>query len=185
MADYDGMDAIIVVTTTLKDGGLPVVGHVAVYLQDSDGNWYITEYTGNIYDPRNATVQCDPAKMDDVQKMLDQENIDGKEYVYIKGNFNESVEYAKSVDDTKYGGYDPVFNNCAHYVQNVMRRGSFENELVRAKTTIHKTIPITYLNDIIATVETVKIRNDIADTVKSIWNTAKDLWARLKRGALT
>ena len=56
-ADFGGEDAIYVVDYGINQG-LPVVGHAYVYLQDSAGKWYLTQFAGQFPDKTTAKIVC-------------------------------------------------------------------------------------------------------------------------------
>ena len=126
MMDYTGEDAIYVVDYDTDTYGLPVVGHAYVYIQDAVGNWYKTEFTGPKDDPSQAIISCEKVtNTEEITQMLNGEKIKKKNYVYLQGDFSESVDYAKECDGTDYGGYCFFRNNCAHYAQDVLKKGDY------------------------------------------------------------
>ena len=135
MADSDGRDAIVVVEYILDENGLPIVGHISVYIQDADGNWHFTEYTGVFPDKSTATVECREATAEDMEritKMLQGKYIKGKQYLHIEGDFSDSVDLAKSYDGSDFGGYVFVGNSCLDYIQEILSVASYESPLVAA-----------------------------------------------------
>ena len=54
----------------------------------------------------------------------------GVQYVPLKGDFNASIELAWEYKDDKYGGYDFVTNNCAHYAQEILKEGTVYNDKI-------------------------------------------------------
>ena len=54
----------------------------------------------------------------------------GVQYVPLKGDFSESIELAWEYKNEKYGGYDLVTNNCAHYAQEILKEGTVYNEKI-------------------------------------------------------
>ena len=144
MADGNGKDAIVVVEFIWGENGLPVVGHISAYIQDAEGNWYVTEFNGSR--PKNAKIYLDPANESMLQKMLDGEEMPGKQYEYFKGDFSKSYEYASTLDGTNYGGYKFFANNCADYVHDVLSKGKFSNnELTTYLEDREPLVPIIYL----------------------------------------
>ena len=71
MADHDGEDAVYVVTTGTD--GIPVVGHAILFLQDSEGNWYKTHYTGT--KKKNAKVHTYKVSESDMQSYFLSKNV--------------------------------------------------------------------------------------------------------------
>ena len=117
MADYNGEDAIYVVTT--GEEGLPIVGHAILFIQDADGNWYKTHFTGP--SKADARVCTEPISEQKMWKFLSSA---GVSYIYISGDFTGSYELAQQYSGTNYEGYDLFTNNCLHYVKELLRAGS-------------------------------------------------------------
>ena len=124
MADYNGMDAIYVVEYNWFEGGLPIVGHAYLYMQNANGIWYFTEYTGTL--PWNAKVYFSKANMSTINKMLNGDSIKDTDYIYIVGDFSNSYKTALdvSINNPNYGGYNLLNNNCSHYVQDLLAKGN-------------------------------------------------------------
>ena len=142
MVDITGEKAICVTDYNLNYG-LPIVGHTRLYLQDENGSWYITEYTGN--KKPNAKVYVYPANMQEVQRFLDGRIVWGMGYTVIEGDFSSSLELAKSYDQTNYGGYNFFTNNCNHYAKEILTAGDFEDSTVQsAAQKMPGMIPRTY-----------------------------------------
>ena len=120
MADYDGEDAIYVVTT--GDDGLRVVGHAILFVQNADGNWYKTHFTKD--KKRNAKVYTSAISEQDMWQYLSSA---GVSYIHISGDFSNSYELAQQYSGTNYGGYNLFTNNCLHYVRELLREGSPDN----------------------------------------------------------
>ena len=121
MADFNGEDAIYVVILSFDKGGLPVVGHAMLYVQDADGNWYATEYAGPLSDPASAKIAIYPRSMEEIKEELSAAKV---YYKYIAGDFSASYALALSYQGTNYGGYRVTKNNCLHYVKELLRAGS-------------------------------------------------------------
>ena len=119
MADHDGEDAVYVVTTGTD--GIPVVGHAILFLQDSEGNWYKTHYTGT--KKKNAKVHTYKVSESDMQSYFLSKNV---KHIYISGDFSDSYELAQSYNGSNYGGYNLFSNNCLHYVKELLKAGSPE-----------------------------------------------------------
>ena len=117
MADYDGRDAIYVVT--VGEDGLPVVGHALLYFQDATGIWYVTEYTGS--KKSNAKVYIRKTTEEEMQAYI---SSNGRYAIYIDGDFSACYDLAMEYKDTYYGGYLFFANNCLHYVKELLRAGS-------------------------------------------------------------
>lgn len=124
MADYNGEDAIYVVI--LDDDGIPVVGHAMLYIQDADGNWYLTEFAGDRKPDANISLTS-TSVMEMVKYLLSGH----KKWVYIKGDFSASYELAKQHNGTNYGGYLLNKNNCLHYAKEILLAGSPDSLLYK------------------------------------------------------
>ena len=130
MVDTDGRDAILVVD--YGDEGLPIVGHAYAYVQDENGTWYMTEWRGRFPDKSTAMIVCyeaNDAQLKEIQQIMEGKSIEDKNYVYISGDFSESVDYAETWNGTNYGGYDLFDRNCMHYVRDTLLQGSFDHRL--------------------------------------------------------
>ncbi|MBQ7291205.1 MAG: RHS repeat-associated core domain-containing protein, partial [Clostridia bacterium] len=130
-ADYTGEDAIYVVDYSLKTG-LPIVGHAKLYLEDKDGNWHMTEYG---FDKNNkidglAIVNFWGVNDDTISKMKNFESLDNIDYVYIEGDFTNCFDVVNKYNNTDYGGYNLITNNCLHYVKEVLSAGDFRGTVI-------------------------------------------------------
>jgi len=117
--DYYGTDAIYV-SLYGNAGGLPIVGHACLYYQDSDGNWWYTEYTGKFPFPWTAKVTDKRIGMH-TEKLLKYLNELDCKYILLKGDFSSIKEFTSSYVNTNYGGYSLLTNSCLHYVRDVLR----------------------------------------------------------------
>ena len=126
MVDLEGTDAFYV-TQTSGDNSLPIAGHALLYIQDEDGTWYVTEFTGN--SKSNARVYVYPADQEIVEAMLKGTPQIGKQYTLIKGDFSGSLELAQYYEENnpQYDGYSLLKNNCLHYVKEILCEGDFDN----------------------------------------------------------
>jgi hypothetical protein len=139
MIDFEGTDAYYVVI--YGDGGIPVVGHSRLFLQDVDGVWWVTEYTG--YKKKDARVYTWEATVRDWDRMkAPRKGVwDGASNVLIPGDFTKSLELAKiynkldgdrekndqKLNASRFGGgagYNVLFNNCLHYVAIIMNEST-------------------------------------------------------------
>ena len=143
LADYTGEDAIYVVALSFEEEGLPVVGHAVLYLQDENGKWYKTEFTGPITNPSAAKVYLDAMDFETIFWNLYESNT---EFMYIKGDFSASYELAKEYNGTNYGGYKVMKNNCLHYVKELLQAGSPDSYRTRININNPTIVPIEYLN---------------------------------------
>jgi hypothetical protein len=131
MVDYNGKDAIYVVAFRER-GGLPIVGHSLLFIQDKNGKWHRTEYAGQGFDKSTAEIVVRGANMDIVNSMLSGEEISGYKYKHISGDFTASLELAEEYDGTNYGGYLFLTNNCKDYVKEILSAGEFENGFIES-----------------------------------------------------
>ena len=133
--DPSGHDAVYITRYEGDDGGLPVAGHASVLIQAEDGTWYHVEFTGS--KKKNASIRIEGNPYDEKQKgyaspndFFKKENW-GFDYMttYIEGDFTESYEHALKLykNDPTYGGYDLFFNNCHHFVREVLLQGRFKS----------------------------------------------------------
>ena len=131
MFDYAGTDAIYISKTSGEES-LPVVGHAVVYIQDADGNWYVTEYIGS--NKKNARIRTRTATEEELElidRMLQNEDISGLQYTYIKGDFSDSVKLAIEYNSSDYGGYCLFTNNCLHYAKEILAKGKFDDPVAQ------------------------------------------------------
>ena len=139
MADYLGADAIYVVTT--GEDGLPLVGHALLYVQNADGSWYMTHFTGPKDDPTKARIELSYVSLENINAYLAS---DGVNHIYISGDFSASYELAKRYDGTDYGGYCLLTNNCLHYVKELLRKGTPNSMLYSLAFTRLTIVPIVF-----------------------------------------
>ncbi|MCB9498425.1 MAG: RHS repeat-associated core domain-containing protein [Bacillales bacterium] len=115
--DTEGNDAILI-TDYNFDSGLPVFGHAVLLIQDADGIWYITEFTGDKVS--NARVYCrqmtdtDWARFenqtgswwDTIKNLL---GLQGCDKTYLTGDYTDSLAlalaYSASQSYDKYNFY--------------------------------------------------------------------------------
>ena len=150
MADYQGDDAIYVVD--YGPNGLPIVGHARLYIQDEEGNWQMTQYTGQFPFPWTANITYGTPKgmyKDELDTILSGDPLTQAKYTYIEGDFSESCKVADSYKGTDYGGYRLGTNNCLHYVREILTYGIFEDSAV--ETTVYASytnVPIVFFSDL-------------------------------------
>ena len=130
--DSCGYDAILI-NDFNKDSGMIIVGHARLFIQDDDGVWYFTEFAGEGIS--DAKVSCYRADEDRdinalLQSVLNNQKIEEKSYLYISGDFSESVKYAQEKAGTNNGGYDPIMNNCAHYARDTLSKGKADGKKI-------------------------------------------------------
>ena len=130
-ADFEGTDAQLILDFDNNDGGLLVLGHIALLIQDKKGQWYLTEY--NFDENGNYKVMFSKGMGKYTKKYNSLKNyigFEGWKFLYIKGDFTKSLDYAKSKVNDDLGGYHLLFNNCLHYVKDVLKRGKASNRLL-------------------------------------------------------
>ena len=66
--------------------------------------------------------------------------VSGVQYVAFKGDFSDSITRAEQYDDSDYGGYNLITNNCLHYAKDILREGTAENAEIDKY--IHQSIEI-------------------------------------------
>ena len=141
--DPNGDDAILF--TVYCNGGILIVGHTVLAIQDENGNWYITEYTGSQKD--DAKVKYMEVNGDIVKYMSDHygvysendiENYKGWKklkaiianfihgsspysMVYLKGDYSGSLQQASESKNSDLGGYNLIINNCGQYIHRILR----------------------------------------------------------------
>ena len=128
MVDHEGTDAILVIHYVLGQGGLIIVGHALLYIQDSNGDWYCVEFTGK--KKSDAKVYVYPADTEEVEKMSQGKYVWGKEYVYLEGDSTEAYQAAKKYEGTNYDGYNFFTNNCADFEHEILEKVDFEGDVV-------------------------------------------------------
>lgn len=144
--DPSGHDAVYITRYGQDDGGLPVAGHSSVLLQAEDGLWYHVEFAGSNKD--NASVRIDstikydengftrvPKGFSSPDAFFEEKNWQSAYmHTYIEGDFTESYKYAQYLREVNpryardgYEGYNLLFNNCHHFVQNILLKGKFKS----------------------------------------------------------
>jgi hypothetical protein len=171
MGDPDGTDAIYVLCYGGDAGGIPVVGHSLLLLQDANGKWWGTEYTGS--KPSNARVQTFEMTEYDWKRVkipVNKTLTKGASTALIKGDFTKSLKLAqtyKKLDDdrekngqslktSRFGGgvgYWVLGNNCLHYVLIIMNAATGIPKPVMdylARTNLSTTIPSVFYAELLA-----------------------------------
>jgi len=128
--DPAGTDAYYVVDYNTMVSGIMIVGHSRLLLQDAEGVWWMTEFTGS--NKKNARVTTRPATPDDwarakaplIRTRIGSINLytGGASNVLLKGDFTEGLELAKKYasGEKDVGKYTVLINNCLHYVLDIM-----------------------------------------------------------------
>ena len=133
--DPEGTSAIFVVNFR-GAGGLAVVGHSLLLLQDAHGDWWFTEFTGT--SKANARVNTGRVDRDILARVTAPVNAtftQGSLAVYIPGDFTRSLKLAQMYDAGKLnvGRYVFYGNNCNHYALRILFAGTFaDNAVMRA-----------------------------------------------------
>ena len=124
--DPTGHDAIVVV-----EQGLPILGHIVVYIQDENGVWHKTEYTGDgmvLHNRLNNGSKLGDKGFNNISEVYtDIGNFShGATHTYIVGDFTESVGLALDTykSETSFGTYNLLFNSCQTYALGVLREGT-------------------------------------------------------------
>ena len=140
--DSTGHDAIYVVNYRYGDGGIPVVGHAFVILIDNDGNWYITEFTGDKkpnahvnfvdYQTKAGQEAFQTRYKKALYRAIFLEVFTGTNSIqYIRGDHTQSIidaqNYQKNQD---FGKYHFTENNCLDYVQTILKAGKYNNKIM-------------------------------------------------------
>ena len=174
MADYDGEDAIYVVAREWP-AGLPVFGHAVVYLEDDNGQWYKTQFTGST--PWNATIKVyDP--ISDIDLALQQYNQDKTNVMRISGDFSEVIGEIGNIKENT-NGYCFFGNNCNHYAKKLLthEKAKIDDELLR--NYLHKTpamIPIVYYHVVNNASVLDNAWNNIRTFANNAWNYVRDIF---------
>ena len=131
--DPDGNDAILI--TEYLPSGLSIVGHSVILIQDENGEWWITEYSGS--DKSTAHVVCRKATQSDWERFKPQKGfwnsiknlfqISGNSSVYLKGDYSNSLSKAQGLIGSDLGGYNLLTNNCLHYVKSILSETNIDS----------------------------------------------------------
>jgi len=158
LVDPNGTDAYLVIDYNTGKGGLAVVGHSRLLLQDSAGTWWMTEFTG--FNKKDARIYTRPATNADWARAKEPVNITltkGASNVLIKGNFTKGLELAKKYaqgNGKSFGPYAVIGNNCLHYVLKILGAGTFADNALRnamMRANLLTTIPSVYFAKVLAT----------------------------------
>lgn len=170
--DFEGTDAILI--TVFGKGGLPIVGHSKLWLQDEDGKWFVTEYTGA--EKSGARVRFSAVDKDDLAELLSYGRggffapFTGGKSVYLKGDYTESVKLAEWYKDNQgMGNYNLLFNNCLDYTQILLKAGHAENKQVDRYISKTRTfVPIIF-----------EVKTRIQSAVGVVKDTARSLFKKV------
>ena len=133
LADYNGFDARLILEFDLK-GGLPILGHMALLVQDEYKDWHLIEFTGNKKKDAAVKIVKGKDRFEKPQKiwkrLLACFCISGWMSIDIEGDFINSLKYARN-NKYKYNGkYNLLTNNCVHFVRDALRCGDANNDLL-------------------------------------------------------
>ena len=155
MIDSYGTDAILI--ADYDDKGLKVFGHSVLLIEDEDGVWWITEFTGS--DKSNASVRCRKMEQSDWDRFEEPTgfwnaikrafNFAGNDQVYLEGDYTASLDLAISYrDNGDYGNYNLFTNNCNHYVKELLRAGDSDSLLITVQHAVSLNIvPTTFVRN--------------------------------------
>ena len=131
--DPNGTDAVLITDYEWGDGGLPFFGHSLLIIEDENGIWWLTEFTGPINDKTKARVRIEKiGNYEDVEKyyrfqkkgpfdnFLRKYKLSGEDKVYLNGDYTASLKKDQSLNYSNFGGYNLLTNNCLHYVKNLL-----------------------------------------------------------------
>ena len=128
---------------------IPFLGHAMLLIRNSAGEWYKTQFMGT--DPKSAFIDCRDISEEEKNEYLIKENMD---HIFLYGDYYKSLENAENyaeISDNNYNGkYDPINNNCLHYINEILSYGNNIDD--RIDDYIHNTdeiIPKRYYDDII------------------------------------
>ena len=106
----------------VTDFSLPIVGHAEIYFISSDGNIYWTEFNATSQSSnlnqlkKSAKIRYRSSSSIDYQKELN-----GKHYVILNGDFNDSQKLAEQYyKEQSMGRYNFLFNNCSDYTDAIL-----------------------------------------------------------------
>ena len=134
--DPTGHDAIVVVEHT----GLPILGHIEVYVQDKSGTWYNTEYLDNGYvyykimsaeDMTDAGMRAAHGKYH--QKVTIKGDYSGVVDSLIKQSWEDEEKNGILTGrkyNSSFGKYNLLFNSCQTYALTILRQGKKVNTAV-------------------------------------------------------
>ena len=136
--DPNGEDAILV--TNYGKYGLPISGHSLLLIQDSNGDWWITEFTGD--SKNNASTYVRKMRESDWKRFENKTGfwhslalafgIEGCQQVYLSGDYTSSLDLALKYDnENNYPKYCFLTNNCLDYVQTLLREGKSASSVVQ------------------------------------------------------
>ena len=164
MADDSGHDAIVVVNYLKGQGGLPIVGHIYVYVQNTSGSWIMTEYASYTGKKKDAKIYSRFADEEEINALLKSDSgwygFIGIDTVYIEGDFSKSAALAWEYLGSSYGKYCGITNNCKHYAHEILMAGTPESGSISdylSGATSNTIVPRKYINHL-------TLRKEFGDT---------------------
>ena len=147
--DSNGTDAILI--TAYGKEGLFIFGHSALLIQDENNKWYLTEFTARPRDGgkpgARVYVEEMPEEYNNVYDFIESHYgapVDAEEMIhftgytslYLKGEYEESLKAAREIKaegmgNAYNGKYNLFFNNCLHYVQDILMCGTSDVGLIQ------------------------------------------------------
>ena len=116
-----------------------------------DSYWYFTQYTGSLTiewgnllefkNPFIAEASIETQKIDISPEEYLSHYYSGYETLYLYGDYSQSVNVANDYNNSDYGGYNLITNNCAHYIEEVLSAGQNNYDIVNVFHNNKITIP--------------------------------------------
>ena len=160
--DDTGTRAVLV--TVFGQGGIPFVGHSALFIKTEKG-WDVVEFTGRINNKKSATIEFASYTGEDLDQVIQQHyakkpnfygepnNVNEPIFKWLFGpltkgywkvdlpNFNINVESISTDFSMQFNGkYHLLGNNCAHAIQAFLKYIGYNNP----SATISIMIPALY-----------------------------------------
>ena len=164
----------------VTDFSLPIVGHAEIYFLSDDGNIYWTEF--------NATAQS--SKLNELKKSaqvrkrsstsIDYKNeLKGKHYVVLNGDFNESQKLAEQYyNEQRMGRYNFFFNNCSDYIDAILNVADVDGMFAQIQIGGDSLISIPIVRGLATSAASGmdSITNAISDGFVSVGEYVKNYW---------
>ena len=127
--DSFGDEAKLVTMYTLGGGGLPIVGHCALFIKVGENDWYFTQFAGN--SKKNASIELTYIGNTDPLAYLESQYSTKYTSITLDGDYSNSLVYAQGEQGSDRGGYNFFTNNCSHYVADVLKEGENNSSIVQ------------------------------------------------------
>ena len=127
--DSFGDEAKLVTMYTLGGGGLPIVGHCALFIKVGENDWYFTQFAGN--SKKNASIELTYIGNTDPLAYLESQYSTKYTSITLDGDYSNSLVYAQGEQGSDRGGYNLFTNNCSHYVADVLKEGENNSSIVQ------------------------------------------------------